>query len=230
MRRGVVERVGSRPYPAVSRGARSLGSGVVGPKPFVPQQVVSSLSISVLLDLVAQATFVAPTCGPTTVCRRLWFRDSPRDGIRSSGRLSRLEIPWSGLARSRPSGRLRARRAHPRRRLALVAAGNDRSAAVLAARVGAYFPELFELKTPARSTTQASGRYVRLHGVASTSGGRRARASCASNADSVEWSAALRAGPWPVAHAAILSAFPHVELVRLLVRIFGRSIRPATVA
>jgi hypothetical protein len=111
-------------------------------------------------------------------------------------------------------------RAHPRRRHALVAAGNDHSAAVLAARVfGAYLPELFELKTPARSMTPPElpvgtfGSAAWCVDIREVGGELELRAR--RNDDSVEWSAALRAlapGLWLT--RPVLSAFPHVELVQ----------------
>jgi hypothetical protein len=110
-------------------------------------------------------------------------------------------------------------RAHPRRRLALLAAGGDHSAAVLAARVfGAYLPELFELKLPARANEavdpplgtfcSTAWRVDVLH----VSGNLELRAR--RNGDSTESSAVLRAlapGLWLT--RPVLAEFPHVELV-----------------
>ena len=240
----LLERVGSRPYAAqLAEALESLGIGVVGSVEAICPATGGELALDpgVLLDLVAQATFVAPDVWPDDECAGDYGFATRLPGWNPLERGIYLGWKYHGAGwlghQSVWPGHSVLVRAHPRRRHALVAAGNDHSAAVLAARVfGAYLPELFELKTPARSIDDsgAAGRYVRLRSVARPhpGGRRRARASCAPKRRlSRVVGSSARFGPWPVAHAArplcvsARRARPDSSCVSL-----ERSIRPATVA
>jgi hypothetical protein len=110
-------------------------------------------------------------------------------------------------------------RTHPRRQLALIVASSDQPAAVVAARVfGAYLPELFELRIPARPNAALgapSGKFSscawrvdirQVNGEPEL----RTRRSDKSN----EWSAVLHAvapGLWLT--RPVLSMFPHIEVI-----------------
>ena len=223
----LLERVGSRPYAAqLAEALESRGIGVVASAEAICPATGGELALdpAALLDLVAQATFVAPDVWPDDECAGDYGFATRLPGWNPLERGIYLGWKYHGAGwvghQSVWPGHSVLVRAHPRRRLALVAAGNDHSAAVLAARVfGAYLPELFELKTPARSMTTPElpvgmfGSAAWCVHIREVGGELELRAR--RNDDSVEWSAALRAlapGLWLT--RPVLSAFPHVELVQ----------------
>jgi CubicO group peptidase (beta-lactamase class C family) len=223
----LLERVGSRSYAAqLAEALESLGTGVVGSAEAVCPATGGELALdpSVLLDLVAQATFVAPDVWPDDECAGDYGFATPLSGWNPLERGIYLGWKYHGAGwlghQSAWPGHSVLVRAHPRRRLALVAACSHHSAAVLAARVfGAHLPELFNLKAPARTNTtpeppvgtfSSAAWRVHIREV-----GDELELRVRRNDDSVELSAALRAmapGLWLT--RPVLSAFPHVELVR----------------
>lgn len=220
----LLERVGSRPYAAQL--VESLSIGVVGSADAICPATGGELALdpSTLLDLVAQATFVDPDVWPDDECAGDCGFATSLPGWNPLERGVYLGWKYHGEGwlghQSVWPGHSVLVRAHPRRRLALVAAGSHHSAAVLAARVfGGHLPELFELKTPARSSTPqelpvgtfgSAAWRVHIREV-----GDELELRARRNDDSVEWSAALRTmapGLWLT--RPVLSAFPHVELVQ----------------
>ena len=223
----LLERVGSRAYAAqLAEALESLGIGAIGSVDAICPATGAELALdpSALLDLVAQATFVDPDVWPDDECAgdhgfatRLPGWNPLERGIYLGWKYH--GAGWLGHQSVWPGHSVLVR-AHPRRRLALVAAGSHHSAAALAARVfGAYLPELFELKAPARSSTPpelpvgtfgSAAWRVHIREV-----GDELELRARRSGDSVEWSAALLAmapGLWLT--RPVLSAFPHVELVR----------------
>lgn len=225
----LLERLASRPYTALLAEALEslgVGVGVVGSADVICPATGGELALdpSVFLDLVAQATFPAPhvwpddeSAGEYGFATRLPGWNPLERGIYLGWKYH--GAGWLGHQSVWPGHSVLVR-AHPRRQLALVAAGGAHSAAVLAARVfGAHLPELFEIKPPARSTATpelpvgtfgsvAWRVYIRKIGDELELRARR-------NDDSVESSATLRAlapGLWLT--RPVLSAFPHVELVK----------------
>jgi hypothetical protein len=178
-----------------------------------------------LLNLVAEAAFAAPDIWPDEECAGDYGFATPLPGWNPLERGIYLGWKYHGAGwlghQSVWPGHSVLVRAHPRRRLALVAASTDLPAAVVAARVfGAYLPELFELKIPARPTgilgrpTGAFGSAawrVDVHDVDDHLELRARRADT-----SEEYSAILRSvvpGLWLT--RPVLSVFPHVEVVEL---------------
>ena len=223
----LLERLGSRPYAAqLAEALESLGIAVVGSTNVICPATGGELALdpSVFLDLVAQATFVAPDAWPDDECAGDYGFATRLPGWNPLERGIYLGWKYHGAGwfghQSVWPGHSVLVRAHPRRQLAFLAASSDHSAAVLAARVfGRYLPELFEIKTPTPSTATAElpvGTFgsaawrVHIREI-----GDELELRARRNDDSVESSATLRAlapGLWLT--RPVLSAFPHVELLK----------------
>lgn len=222
----LLERLSSRPYAAqLAEMLESLGIRAVRPaNPICPATGGElALDASALLDLVAEATFAAPGVWPDDECAGDYGFATPLPGWNPLERGIYLGWKYHGSGwlghQSVWPGHSVLVRAHPRRRLALIAAARDHAAAVVAARVfGAYLPELFELKVSAQSNATQDlsvgtfGSAAWRVDIRQAGDGLELRAR--RNDGSSESSAALRAvvpGLWLT--RPVLSAFPHVELV-----------------
>ncbi len=221
-----LERIGSRPYAAqVAEMFESLGIGAVGSANLVCPATGGDLALdaTALLDVVVQATFAAPDAWPDDDCAGDCGFATPLPGWNPLERGVYLGWKYHGAGwlghQSVWPGHSVLVRAHPRRRLALIVSGSEQPAAVVAARVfGAYLPELFELKIPARSSSTpelpvgtfgSAAWRVDIEKI-----GDELELRARRNDGSAHASAALRAvspGLWLT--RPVVSAFPHVELV-----------------
>ena len=223
----ILERLRSRPYAMqlVETLLEPSGIGAVGSAESICPSTGGELALDAgdILNLVAQATFAAPNAWPDDARAGDYGFAIPLPGWNPLERGVYLGWKYHGAGWlghqsvwPRQSVLLRA---HPRRRLAVIAASTDHPAAVVAARVfGAYLPELFELRVPARLNVDLgppAGRFGSCAwrvDIRETDGGSEL---CARRFDtSDEWSAILHAvtpGLWLT--RPVLSMFPHVELV-----------------
>jgi CubicO group peptidase (beta-lactamase class C family) len=184
-----------------------------------------ALDASDLLNLVAEAVFAAPDVWPDEECAGDCGFATSLSGWNPLERGVYLGWKYHGSGwlghQSVWPGHSVLVRAHPRRKLALIAASSEQAAAVVAARVfGAYLPELFELQVPARPNAalglptgvfRSAAWRVDIRQVDGESALRARRSD-----GTAESSAILRAvlpGLWLT--RPVLSVFPHVELVAL---------------
>lgn len=223
----VLERLGSRPYAVqlVEALLEPLRPGARGSAQSICPATGGEFALdpSDLLNLVADAAFAAPDNWPDEQCAGDYGFATPLPGWNPLERGVYLGWKYHGAGwlghQSVWPGHSVLVRAHPRRRLALLAASTQHAAAVVAARVfGAYLPELFELKVPACPNAilqppigafRCAAWRVEIH---EAGGDAELRARQSGTAD--ERSAALHAvvpGLWLTRPA--LAAFPHVELV-----------------
>jgi Beta-lactamase len=184
-----------------------------------------ALDASDLLNLVAEAVFASPDVWPDEECAGDCGFATPLSGWNPLERGVYLGWKYHGAGwlghQSVWPGHSVLVRAHPRRKLALIAASSEHAAAVVAARVfGAYLPELFGLQVPARPNAalglptgvfRSAAWRVDIRPV---DGESALRAGRSDGRD--ESSAILRSvvpGLWLT--RPMLSAFPHVEVVAL---------------
>jgi Beta-lactamase len=182
-----------------------------------------ALDANSLLTLVAESTFAAPDAWPDDERAGDYGFATPLPGWNPLERGVYLGwkyhgAGWIGHQSQWPRESVLVR-AHPRRRLVLVAAARDHAAAVVAARVfGAFLPELFDLRVPARpspSSRPLTGAFhsaawrVAIHRAGEQHELRARRYDCF-----YESTATLRlAAPGLWLTRPLLNAFPHVELV-----------------
>ncbi len=225
----LLERLNCRPYAVqlVETLLEPLGLDARGSAASICPATGGELALDAtdLLNLVAEAAFAAPDVWPDEECAGDYGFATPLPGWNPLERGIYLGWKYHGAGwlghQSVWPGHSVLVRAHPRRRLALIAASTDHPAAVVAARVfGAHLPELFELKIPARRTAilgRPTGAFrsaawrVDVHDVDDELELRARRADTAE-----ECSAVLRAvvpGLWLT--RPVLSVFPHVEVVEL---------------
>ena len=225
----LLERLGSRPY-AVQLAQtllEPLRLGSVGSVASICPATGGELALHPggLLNLVAEAVFAAPDAWPDENSAGDYGFPTPLPGWNPLERGIYLGWKYHGAGwvghQSVWPGHSVLVRAHPRRRLALLAASTDHAAAVVAVRAfGSYLPELFGLRAPVRP----SGTLERPTGafrsaawrvdVQPVGGELELRARRPDGSD--ESSAVLRAavpGLWLT--RPVLSVFPHVELVEL---------------
>jgi hypothetical protein len=225
----VLERLGARPYAVqlVEALLEPLSLGVVGALGSICPATGDELALEPrdLLDLIALTAFAAPDIWPDEQRTGDYGFATPLPGWNPLERGVYLGwkyygAGWLGHQSVWPRQSVLVR-THPRRQLALIVASSDQPAAVVAARIfGAYLPELFELRVPARPNATfgiPTGKFsscawrvdIRpLDGAAEL----RARRSATSD----ERSAILHAvtpGLWLT--RPVQSVFPHVELVEL---------------
>ena len=190
-----------------------------------------ALNAADLLNLVADAAFAAPDVWPDEQSAGDYGFATPLPGWNPLERGIYLGWKYHGAGwlghQSVWPGHSVLVRAHPRRRLALIAAATEHPAAVVAARVfGAYLPELFELKIPARAAAilgRPTGSFrsaawrVDIEDVDDELELRARRAD-----NSEECSAVLRAVCRVFGlRGRCCLVFPHVEAVELIVRTSG---------
>ncbi len=225
----LLERLASRPY------AVQLAETLLEPLRLDPRGLTGSicpatggdlaLGASDLLNLVAEAAFAAPDVWPDDERAGDYGFAIPLPGWNPLERGIYLGWKcygdgWLGHQSVWPGHSVLVR-AHPRRRLALMAASTDQAAAVVAARIfGAYLPGLFELKVPPRANAVRERPVGAFSSAAWRVHIREVRGEselCVRRSDSSdEWSAVLRVvapGLWLT--RPVLSVFPHVELVEL---------------
>lgn len=224
-----LERLGSRPYAVQLVDAVLAPSGVEArvDSASVCPATGGELALDAidLLNLVADAALAAPAIWPDDRRAGDYGFATPLPGWNPLERGVYLGWKYHGAGwighQSVWPGHSVLVRAHPRRRLALVAASADHPAAVVAARVfGAYLPELFELRIPARPAA-AVERPAGAFGAAAwrvelSDTGDELALHARRRDSSAECSATLRAvvpGLWLT--RPVLSAFPHVEVIDL---------------
>jgi hypothetical protein len=225
----LLERLGSRSY-AVQLAEtllEPLGVGALGCAASICPSTGGELALDPtdLLNFVAESTFAAPDFWPDDACAGDYGFATPVPGWNPLERGVYLGwkyygAGWLGHQSVWPRQSVLVR-VHPRRRLALMAASSDHPAAVVAARVfGAYLPELFELRVPARpNATQEPpvGKFTSRAWRVDVRHVDGESELCARRSDtSGECSAILRAvTPSLWLTRPVLSMFPHVELVEL---------------
>jgi hypothetical protein len=225
----LLERLSSRSYAVqlVETLLEPLGVGAIGSRESICPSTGGELALNAvdLLNLIADATFAAPDAWPDDVCAGDYGFATTLPGWNPLERGVYLGwkyhgAGWLGHQSVWPRQSVLVR-AHPRRRLALIAASSDQPAAVVAARVfGAYLPELFDLRAPTRPSTTLGPPVGKFASCAWSVDIRQVDGESelsARRSDSSDRSSAIlrpvTPGLWLT--RPVLSMFPHVELVEL---------------